>query len=445
MRAEPMTSSAHLTGWSRRWQRALFDAGLLVPGWPPELGGRNLPPVQQLVYHEEMAKIPVMRSNNPQGLGIIAPSILDYGSDFLKQKYLVPTLRAEIAWCLGMSEPGAGSDLAALSTRAEVHDDHFVVSGQKIWTSGAHHADHCFCFVRTDPDAPKHRGISVLIIDMKATGITHAPAARSHRPRPRRLQRGLLRRRGGAARPPRRPAQPGLVDLGGLAGARARHDVALERRAARRHARAPVPLARERGPDGRRIGESATFRDELASPLRRRAGDVVHGLPGLREVRQGQGLARALGAQALRLRGRPARRARRDRGAGRRRARRRVPRHGRRREPRRDALDEALPADLRRPRSRRAPPRSSATSSRSASWDCPGAERIEPPLRGLGSRHADERHDPGERRRPRLRAPRHVGPPRRPRSGRTARRGSSTSRTAPTSGCSRASRSPTSG
>ena len=175
MRAEPLTSSAHLPGWSRRWQRRLFDAGLLVPGWPPELGGRSLPPVQQLVYHEEMAKIGVMRSTNPQGLGIIAPSILDYGSDFLKQKYLLPTLRAEIAWCLGMSEPGAGSDLAALSTRAELHGDHFVVTGQKIWTSGAHHADHCFCFVRTDPDAPKHRGISVLIIDMKAPGIRIRP------------------------------------------------------------------------------------------------------------------------------------------------------------------------------------------------------------------------------------------------------------------------------
>ena len=123
MRAEPVTSSAHLTGWARRWQRRLFDAGLLVPGWPPELGGRNLPPVQQLVYHEEMARLPVKRTTNPQGLGIIAPSILDYGSDFLRERYLRPTLRAEIAWCLGMSEPGAGSDLAALSTRAEVHDD----------------------------------------------------------------------------------------------------------------------------------------------------------------------------------------------------------------------------------------------------------------------------------------------------------------------------------
>ena len=162
MRDEPVTSSAHLTGWSRRWQRRLFDAGLLVPGWPRELGGRNLPPVQQLVYHEELAQTRAARTTNPQGLGIIAPSILDYGSDLLKEQYLLPTLRAEIAWCLGMSEPGAGSDLASLSTRAEVHGDRFVVSGQKIWTSGAHHADHCFCFVRTDPDAAKHRGISVV-------------------------------------------------------------------------------------------------------------------------------------------------------------------------------------------------------------------------------------------------------------------------------------------
>src|SRR5262245_3289510 len=143
MREEPVTSSAHLTGWARRWQRRLFDAGLLVPGWPPELGGRSLSPVEQLVYHEEMAKFALGRSANPQGLDIIAPSILDYGSHLLQERYLRPTLRAEIAWCLGMSEPGAGSDLAGLSTRAEVHDDHFVVSGQKIWTSGAHHADHC--------------------------------------------------------------------------------------------------------------------------------------------------------------------------------------------------------------------------------------------------------------------------------------------------------------
>ncbi len=265
MRAEPTTSSAHLTGWSRRWQRELFDAGLLVPGWPPELGGRNLPAVQQLVYHEEMAKIPVWRSNNPQGLDIIAPSILDYGSEWLKQKYLVPTLRAEIAWCLGMSEPGAGSDFASLSTRAEVHDDHFVVTGQKIWTSGAHHADFCFCFVRTDPAAPKHRGISVLIIDMKSRGVTT-------RPLPDLIDRdredfnevffdGVVVPRDHLVGPLN---QGWSISTGSLAHERgmmwlssaARLDGMLER---------IFRMARTRGPDGRRIGESATFRDELAS------------------------------------------------------------------------------------------------------------------------------------------------------------------------------------
>ena len=105
-----------------------------MPGWPPELGGRNATPVQQLVYFEEMAKIPVMRSCNIQGLTIIAPSIRDYGSPEQQERYVLPTLRAEISWCLGMSEPGAGSDLAALSTRAELRDDHFLLKPQRIET-----------------------------------------------------------------------------------------------------------------------------------------------------------------------------------------------------------------------------------------------------------------------------------------------------------------------
>jgi alkylation response protein AidB-like acyl-CoA dehydrogenase len=175
MRADPSLSSAHLPPWARAWQRRMFDAGLLVPGWPPELGGRNATAVQQLVYFEEMARIPVRRAYNPAGLGIITPSIRDYASPELQQRYVVPTLRGEIAWCLGMSEPGAGSDLASLSTRAELRGERFVVNGQKIWTSGAQHADWCFCFVRTDPEAPKHRGISVLIIDMRSPGIEVQP------------------------------------------------------------------------------------------------------------------------------------------------------------------------------------------------------------------------------------------------------------------------------
>jgi alkylation response protein AidB-like acyl-CoA dehydrogenase len=168
-------SSADLPDWAREWQRTLFDHGWLVPGWPPELGGRNASPAEQMIYFEELSKREIHRSLNPQGLGIVAPSIKDYGTPEQRERFLVPTLRADIAWCLGMSEPGAGSDLASLSTRAVLDGDHFVVNGQKVWTSGAHHADWCLCFVRTDPDAPKHKGISALIIDMKTPGIECRP------------------------------------------------------------------------------------------------------------------------------------------------------------------------------------------------------------------------------------------------------------------------------
>jgi alkylation response protein AidB-like acyl-CoA dehydrogenase len=172
---EPRLSSAHIRDWSRDWQRTLFDAGWLVPGWPPELGGRNATPTQQMIYFEEMSARDVMRSANPQGLGIIAPSLNDYGTPEQKEKFLLPTLRAEISWSLGMSEPGAGSDLAGLKTRAELVGDEFIVNGQKVWTSGAHHSDWCLCFVRTDPDLPKHKGISALLIDITSPGIECRP------------------------------------------------------------------------------------------------------------------------------------------------------------------------------------------------------------------------------------------------------------------------------
>jgi len=174
---EPKLSSAHMPQWARDWQRALFDNGWLVPGWPPELGGRNATATQQMIYFEEMSRREITRSANPQGLGIIAPSIRDYGTPEQKDRFLLPTLRAEISWCLGMSEPGAGSDLASLNTRAELIGDEFVVNGQKVWTSGAHHADWCLCFVRTDPAAPKHKGISALIIETTTPGVERRPFA----------------------------------------------------------------------------------------------------------------------------------------------------------------------------------------------------------------------------------------------------------------------------
>ncbi|MBI2168665.1 MAG: acyl-CoA dehydrogenase family protein [Actinobacteria bacterium] len=172
---EQRQSSAHMPAWAAEWQRTLFDHGWLVPGWPPELGGRNATAVQQMIYFEEFSARDVPRSFNPQGLSIITPSILDYGTEEQKERWAIPTLRAEITWCLGMSEPNAGSDLASLQTRAVQHGDAFMVNGQKVWTSGAHHADLCFCFVRTDPEAPKHKGISVLVIDMKTPGIETRP------------------------------------------------------------------------------------------------------------------------------------------------------------------------------------------------------------------------------------------------------------------------------
>jgi alkylation response protein AidB-like acyl-CoA dehydrogenase len=172
---DPKLSSAHMPEWNRRWVRRQFDAGWLVPGWPPELGGRNATPTQQMIYFEELARRDIQRTTNVQGLGIATPSILDYGTEEQKEKFALPTLRGEVSWCIGMSEPGAGSDLAAISTKADVFDDHFLVNGQKVWTSGAHHADWCICYVRTDPNVPKHQGISALIIDMKSPGIHCRP------------------------------------------------------------------------------------------------------------------------------------------------------------------------------------------------------------------------------------------------------------------------------
>src|ERR1700722_5809429 len=172
MEAEPRRSSSHLPEWGRTLQREMFEAGYLVPGWPPELGGRNATPEEQMAYFEVINDRMVPRSLNPQGLSICAASIAEFGTEEQKERFVLPTLRGEITWCLGMSEPNAGSDLASLTTRAEEHEGHFVVNGQKVWTSGAHDADYCLCYVRTDPEAAKHRGISVLMIDMRTPGIS---------------------------------------------------------------------------------------------------------------------------------------------------------------------------------------------------------------------------------------------------------------------------------
>ncbi len=175
MQAEPALSSAHYPSWARPWQNRLFDAGLLIPGLGPEHGGRHLGAVEQLVYFEELISRSLPRSTNWQGISIIIPSMLEHGTPEQIASFAMPSLHAERSWCLGMSEPNAGSDLAGLKTRAEQHGDVFVVNGQKIWTSGAQDADMCMLFCRTDTTVAKHKGISVLLVDMRAPGIEIRP------------------------------------------------------------------------------------------------------------------------------------------------------------------------------------------------------------------------------------------------------------------------------
>ncbi|MHA7652794.1 acyl-CoA dehydrogenase family protein [Mycobacterium sp. ML4] len=174
-------SVSHMPAWARRWQRLLFDNGWLLPTQPPEFGGRDATVLQQYVYLEELCRRRIYHSLNPQGVNIVAASLISFGSAEQKRRWAVPILRAEITASLGMSEPSAGSDLASLRTRAvlvsDPHGDHFVVNGQKVWTSGAHDADVLLTFVRTDPDAPKHKGISALLIPTDTEGVVRRPFA----------------------------------------------------------------------------------------------------------------------------------------------------------------------------------------------------------------------------------------------------------------------------
>jgi alkylation response protein AidB-like acyl-CoA dehydrogenase len=174
---ERSRSSSHVPDWARHWQRLMFDNGWLLPGFPPEFGGRNATLLQQYVHQQELARRRTYLTFNPQGVGIISASLISFGTPDQQQRWAVPILRAEMTASLGMSEPGAGSDLASLRTRAVLDGDHFVVNGQKVWTSGAHDADVLLTFVRTDPNAPKHKGISTLMIPTDLPGVVRRPFA----------------------------------------------------------------------------------------------------------------------------------------------------------------------------------------------------------------------------------------------------------------------------
>jgi alkylation response protein AidB-like acyl-CoA dehydrogenase len=157
-----------------RWQKILYEQGWIAPGWPQQYGGCEWNAVQSHIFDEECAEAGAPRII-PFGLNMVGPVIIAFGSDWQKRHYLPRILSSEDWWCQGYSEPGAGSDLASLKTRAERQEDHYIVNGQKTWTTLAQHADMIFCLVRTASTGKKQEGISFLLIDMRTPGVTVRP------------------------------------------------------------------------------------------------------------------------------------------------------------------------------------------------------------------------------------------------------------------------------
>lgn len=162
--------------FARWWQRRLYDGGWAGITWPKEYGGRGAGIVEQLIYNEEYARVraPDILSLKV-ALSLVGPTLMACGAPWQKERFLPKILKGEEMWCQGFSEPNAGSDLASLKTRGEVRGDEMIVTGQKIWTSFAQHADWCILVVRTNLDVPKHRGLTFLLVDMKSPGITVRP------------------------------------------------------------------------------------------------------------------------------------------------------------------------------------------------------------------------------------------------------------------------------
>ncbi len=161
--------------FSRAWSAKLFAAGYAGITWPKAYGGLALPPTYQGIYLEESARHDAPGHIGVIGLGMAGPTIMAWGSEQQKARYLSPLLSGQEVWCQGFSEPGAGSDLAGARTRAELDGDEWVVNGQKVWSSYAHIADHCILVVRTDPTVERHRGLSYLLVDMKLPGVDVRP------------------------------------------------------------------------------------------------------------------------------------------------------------------------------------------------------------------------------------------------------------------------------
>jgi alkylation response protein AidB-like acyl-CoA dehydrogenase len=159
----------------RAWQKTMYEAGYVGMDWPRQFGGRGASLAEQIIFYQEMARAESPQPLNRGGLSMLGPTLMKYGTPAQQQRFLPKILTADEIWAQGFSEPNAGSDLANLQTRAVREGDHYVVDGQKVWTSLAHVADWCFLLARTDPAAPKHKGISFMLVDMRTPGITVRP------------------------------------------------------------------------------------------------------------------------------------------------------------------------------------------------------------------------------------------------------------------------------
>ena len=171
---QPQASSEDLA-FLKQWQRRVYEGGWTGISWPKEYGGRGASLVERMIFDQEMAAANAPALLNVLGLEIVGPTIIVHGSEEQKRAHLANILSGDEIWSQGYSEPNSGSDLASLRTRAVAHGDSFVVTGQKVWTSLALYADWCLLLVRTNPDAPKHLGLSCLLVDMKSPGITVKP------------------------------------------------------------------------------------------------------------------------------------------------------------------------------------------------------------------------------------------------------------------------------
>ena len=162
-------------GAIKEWRDKVAKKGWIAPSWPKEYGGASMGVLEQFIFNEECAEAGVPANVGGFGVMMIGPTIIEHGTEEQKQEHLSRILKGEVLWCQGYSEPGAGSDLASLQTRAVRDGDDYVINGQKIWTTGAQYSDWMYMLARTDPDAPKHRGITYLLVDMKSPGVTVRP------------------------------------------------------------------------------------------------------------------------------------------------------------------------------------------------------------------------------------------------------------------------------